>query len=359
MIGSSQAASVNPAVSRKVLRFVLGVTLATWFSQAFAWNLSFLTPLLAMMILATPMPAPRLKQAVGLVLALLIPMLGGTLLIPFLLHARWAGVLMVALALFYSFYFTARGGSPLLGTIVTVALTLTVTIGSVNADILILLIQGLAINAALAMVFVWLAHQFLPDLPVPDSARKAPPTKVQPSLPEARRNAMRAFCIVFPLALLFLFISASPGYTVVMIKVASMGQQATADKSREMGRSLMASTIWGGLGAIICWNILTIWPSLTLYTLLMALVAMLFGRRIFVDAKSPDEASMWSYALLTLIVILAPAVTDSFMSDGVSFWARILLFVLIAIYGNIAVAVFDAFWRPVRRSHSQPSVILS
>ena len=61
---------------------------------------------------------------------------------------------------------------------------------------------------------------------------------------------------------------------------------------------------------------------------------------------------MWSYALLTLIVILAPAVTDSFMSDGVSFWARMSLFILIAIYGNIAVAVFDAFWRPARRSPS-------
>ena len=55
---------------------------------------------------------------------------------------------------------------------------------------------------------------------------------------------------------------------------------------------------------------------------------------------------MWNYALLTLIVILAPAVTDSPVSDGVGFWSRVGLFVVIAVYGTIAVRVFDAFWPP-------------
>ena len=174
----------NLAASRRTLRFVLGLTLALWFSQSFAWDVAFLAPLLTMLILATPLPAPNLKQSVGLVLASLIPMLGGLMLLPFLVHARWAGVLMIGLALFYSFYFTARGGSALLGTIFTMALTLTVTIGSVSAEVLIMLIEALATNASIAMLFVWVAHKLLPDIPLSKNQSQVAlePEPVKPSV---------------------------------------------------------------------------------------------------------------------------------------------------------------------------------
>jgi hypothetical protein len=266
---------------------------------------------------------------------------------------------MVALALFYSFYFTASGGSPVLGTFITVALTITVTIGSVSIDALVLVVQALTINAAIAMLFVWLAHFLLPDLPAESSPAPQVDAPSKPPAHEARRNAFRAFCIVFPLALVFLFSSASAGYTVIMIKVAAMGQQATADKSRAMGRSLLLSTLWGGLGAIIGWNVMSVWPSLTLYVLLIALAGLLFGRQIFQVSKTPDEASMWSYALLTLIVILAPAVTDSPLTDGIGFWSRLFLFVVIAVYGNVAVAIFDAFWPPRHTRRVEPKTAAS
>ena len=47
-----------------------------------------------------------------------------------------------------------------------------------------------------------------------------------------------------------------------------------------------------------------------------------------------------------MLVILAPAVLDSPISSsaGTAFWSRLFLFVGIAVYGTIAVAVFDAFW---------------
>jgi hypothetical protein len=47
-----------------------------------------------------------------------------------------------------------------------------------------------------------------------------------------------------------------------------------------------------------------------------------------------------------MIVILAPAVLDVAFGSaaGSAFWSRLLLFILIALYGTGAVAVFDAFW---------------
>jgi hypothetical protein len=337
----------HPVAARRIMRLAMGTALALCFSQAINWPLSFITPALTMMILALPLPAPGLKKGLAFVVALLAPMIGGLVLLPFLEHARLAGILMVTLVLFYSFYFTARGGSPVLGMFMTVGLTLIVTVGSVNPTVLVALIKALAYSALFGIAFVWLAHLLLPDLPQDSNpAAGRPPPRPTPDLPEARRSALRSMLIVLPLVLAFLFMSGSPAYTVVMIKVASMGQQASADRSREMGRSLLRSTVWGGIAAIAAWYLLSMWPSLLLYVLLVGLAGLLFGRRIFHGPAVHADHSTWSYAFLTMLVIIAPSVLDSPMSSGAgtAFWTRLFLFMVIALYGTAAVAVFDAFW---------------
>jgi len=340
-------AAIHPAAARRILRLSLGTALALCYSQIANWPLSFITPVLTMMILALPLPAPGIRKGLVFVVALLAPMIGGLALLPFLEHARLAGILMVTLALFYSFYYTARGGSPILGMFMTIGLTLIVTVGSVNSAVLVALIKALAYSAFFGMAFVWLAHLLLPDLPRGTGpAAPLPPPPPRPALSEARRSALRSMLIVLPLVLAFLFMSGSPAYNVVMIKVASMGQQASADRSREMGRSLLTSTLWGGAGAIVAWNLLSAWPSLLFYTLLIALAGLLFGRRMFQGLAVYPDFSKWSYAYLTLVVLLAPAVLDSPLSNpaGTAFWSRLFLFGVIGAYGTLAVTVFDSFW---------------
>jgi len=144
--------------------------------------------------------------------------------------------------------------------------------------------------------------------------------------------------------LLFLFMSASPSYTVVMIKVASMGQQASADRSRQMGIGLLTSTLWGGLGAIVGWCVMGVWPSLVLFVLLTALAALIYGRWIFQGLAVHPRFSVMSYAFLTMLVVLAPALTDESGDAAAAFYSRLFLFGVIAVYGTVAVAAFDAFW---------------
>lgn len=344
---SSSHAQANIA-SRRILRLALGTALSLAFSQIAAWQLSFLAPVFTLVLLATPLPAPTLKSSIKLVFALLLPLVFGALvLLPFLEHLRPVGVLLVALALFYSFYFTSCGGAAVLGTFMTIGLTLVVTIGSVSIDMLSAVAQGVALGAIFGLIFVSIAHALLPDLRAgPASARANAPTPAKPEPREARRKALRALLITFPMTFLFLLSNASTSYVAVMIKVASMGQQASVDSSREMGRSMLESTLWGGLGAVIAWQLLSIWPALLLYSLLIGLAGLLFGPRIFQGQGMHPQFSMWSYAYLTMIVVLAPALLDSQSGSaaGAAFYSRLLLFVVIAVYGSIAVAVFDAFW---------------
>ncbi len=347
--------------SRRILRLALGTALSLAFSQIAAWQLSFLAPVFSLVLLATPLPAPTLKSGIKLVLALLLPLvLGALTLLPFLEHLRPVGVLLVALALFYSFYFTSRGGAAVLGTFMTIGLTLVVTIGSVSIDMLSAVAQGLALGAIFGLIFVSIAHALLPDLPAgAGSVGGSAPTPAKPEPKEARRKALRALLVTFPMTLLFLLSSASVSYVAVMIKVAAMGQQASVDSSREMGRSLLESTLWGGLGAVIAWQILSIWPALLLYSLLIGLAGLLFGPRIFQGQGMHPKFSMWSYAYLTMIVVLAPALLDSQSGSaaGAAFYSRLLLFVVIAVYGSIAVAVFDAFYPEKRCIERRKGVV--
>lgn len=338
---------MHPVAARRILRLALGTALSLWFSQVAGWPLSFVAPVLVLTILALPMPVPGLKAGIGFVIALLAPVTVGLGLVPVLQHARWSGIILLGLALYFSFYYTARGGSAVMGTFMTIGLTLVVTIGSVNGSLLLLLVQALALNAVIAIVFVWIAHAALPDLESvrPTRKKSSEPSPIPPAA-EARRRAFRSLLIVLPLTLVFLFVSGSPAYTAVMIKVAAMGQEANAAGSRAMARSLLSSTFWGGVAAIVAWNLMSIWPSLTLYTLLAGIAALLFGRRIFRAVAVFPDFSTWSYALLTMVVLLAPAVLDTPFSQSAdsAFWTRLFLFVVVALYGSAATAAFDVFW---------------
>ena len=262
------------------------------------------------------------------------------------------GMLLLMLALFWSFYFTAKGGSAVVGTLLTIGIALTTAVGTVSVDILLLLIKGVAFGAVVGILFVWISHWFFPDgLAGPVQAVGKPPAPPKPDLFDARWNAFRSLVIVAPIAVWFLFSSASTSYVPVMIKVAAMGQQASNEATRVAGRSLIMSTLIGGAGAIIGWQVLRIAPSLTLYVLVVALAGLVAGPRIFRGQAMGPDAGTWSYAYLTMIVILAPAVMDGIGGDaaGAQFVDRLIMFGLTTVYAVVAVYVFDAF-RPRNRT---------
>lgn len=331
--------------SRRILRLALGTSLAMGFSLMVNWPLSFLAAVFTLLILSMPLPAFTLKTGIKFVLALVVPAYAGLLLLPFLTYSRSAGVLMVVLALFGSFYYSARGGSPILGLFMTMAVTMVVTVGSISAEIMLMVVNAITIAAAVGIAFNFISHALIPDAPLPAGPAAAQGPATKPTAEAARRNAMRSMLVVLPIVIPFLFISSSASYIPVMIKVASMGQQATADDSRAMGWQQLESTFWGGIGAIIAWYVMGIWPTLLIFCLLIALACLIYGARIFQGAGMHPKAEMWSYALMTMVIVITPSVMDSAVGSAASsaFYTRLLIFVFIAIYGTLAVMVFDAF----------------
>jgi len=343
--------------SVRIFRMALGTALCMLFSQIVNWPMSFIAPVLTMFILALPLPALSLSSGVKFILVFVVAIYAGLLFLPFMLNQRMVGILLLALALYHSFYFTARGGSQIVGAFATVGLALVTSVGTVSTDAVLQLSGGLSVGAVFGVLFVWVAHAICPDsLARPESlpAQSAKPPPEKPDLEDARRSAFRSLAIVMPVILWFLLSSASASYAAFMIKVASMGQQAGIDQSRQVAKSLLVSTVIGGVAAIIGWQVLSIWPSLIMYVLLIGLAGLIMGSRIFAGPGMHPAGATWSYGFLTMIVVLAPAVLDtqSGAAAGSAFWSRLEMFVWATIYGTGAVFVFDALWRrkPVTES---------
>jgi hypothetical protein len=339
--------------NRRVLRLAFGTALSLWVSQAVGWSISYIAPIITMFLLAMPLARPKPKFFAVVVLAVVVSVYGSFLFLPLLLHQKAVGFLLLGLALFHSFYFSAKGGNAVVSTLITIGLAMTVAVGSVSVDALLAVASGLTVGAVVGAFIAFLSHAMLPDLPCDDQAatKKSAPTTIPLAL--ARRNAMRALVIVLPILLWFLVSVTSASNMAVMIKVSAMGQEAANQKARDAAKSLIMSTLIGGIGAIIAWNVLRIWPSLSLYTLLIGLAGLFFGPRIFAGRGLQPNGPTWSYAFLTMIVVLAPATLDGDFGSSADarFYDRLLMFVWATLYGVVAIYLFEAFW-PQRNSKS-------
>ncbi|MFT5141027.1 MAG: hypothetical protein ACI9H8_002112 [Lysobacterales bacterium] len=333
--------------NRRILRLAFGTAFSMWVSQAAGWSLSYIAPILTLSLLAMPISRPKLKFFIVVILALTVSIYGAFIFLPLLIHFKVVGLLILSLALFHCFYFTARGGTAVVGTLLTIGITVTVAVGTVSIDALIVVAQGVAFGALVGAVIAWLSHMFLPDplIPVTENS-SATPVKPVIELAVARRKAMRSLAVVLPVIIWFLLSSASIMNVAVMIKVAAMGQETSNEQVKDAGKSLIISTFAGGLAAVIAWQFLTVWPSLTIYTLLIAVASLIFGAKIFSGRGLYPDGATWSYALLTMIIVLAPAALDSQFgnSAGAGFYGRLLMLMGASMYGVGAVYVFDAFW---------------
>lgn len=338
---------MHPVAARRIFRLAVMTAFGLWLSQTVNWGVAFITPVLLSVLLALPLPAPSLKQCFVFLFALLMPLwLMSWLLLPLLTHQPLVGMFLLILACFWAFYYSASGGSPVLGVLMTIGLAIVAAIGSVSVDLLIAVDQAMTINAVIAIGLFWLAYLLFPDRPL-DGDRKAAPKPEPPPRQLAIRSAWRSTAIVLPVVVFFLFYAGSASYLLVMIKVASMGQQAENDQTKAAGKSLLMSTLVGGAGAIVMWAAMSAWPSLLNLVLLVALGGLLMGRRIFQGEALAAGADMWSYAFMTMLVIILPSVMDGMggSAAGAKFFDRISMVAWTTLYAVAAVSVFDAFWK--------------
>jgi hypothetical protein len=334
-----------PIAARRVFRLSLTVALALACGYGLQFPLPFLAPLFALLLTAAPAPPMGFKGLAGLILVVMITLGVGLLLIPMLLQYAVTGVLLVAVGLYLSAYLTINLGKGLVGTLLTVGITLISAAGTLSYPLAVAVIQALVLGVGLAIVCQWLVYPWFPEDAAPVAkAKSAPATAAQ-----SNWHALRASLIVLPAYLLAL---TNPSmYLPIIMKSVSLGQQSSLVSARDAGRELLGSTFLGGCFAILFWLMLGVAPDLWMFSWWMLLFGVYFASKLYGVIPSRHPASFWQNVPVTMLILLGSAVQDSANGKDVytAFAVRMGLFVAVTLYAWLAIAALE-HWRAGRRS---------
>lgn len=330
--------------AQRALRLAFGTALCTAASYGFALPLSFLSPVLAVLLLASmPRPLP-VKMALVLTLVAAFTTSLGLLLVPLLRYYPVCGVLLIGVGLFMVFTYGLRGGNVLIMTFLVIGMTMISAAGFASFELAMAVIGALVKGLLLAVVIVGLSHILFPE---PANSPTPPPA---PALPaeDVPRVAMRATLIVLPTFLLVLIDPAS--YLPIILKAVSLGQQSTTTRTHHAGRELLGSTLLGGLLAVLFWCALSLFVHLWMFFLWMLLFGLLVARKLYRLHPTQLTPGFWLNTLITMIILLGQSVEDSAAGKDVysAFAVRMGLFILVTLYSGVMMHLLVA-----RREHRQ------
>lgn len=331
---------IEAVIAARCFRLAFGVGLATLAAHALALPLGYMLPVVVLALLALPVPPPSAKAALILVLATVSTSLFGLLLGPVLEHVPVAGVLLSLSGVAVAVVIGARPGMAIIGTLMILSSTIIAVVAAQSSAAAVSLVKLLAIVMVGAVAVAHLAHAVFPE---PAGAAPSPPP------PPANLGwlALRTAIIMLPPLLLALSNPAS--YIMLLMKGASLAQQAERTATNRMAREMVGATAMGGAAALLLWNLLQLWPGLLLLTLGMTLATLLMARPLFGAVGSRFPADWWQFALLNMIILIGPAVADTASADNIqrTMLARLATFFALAAYAALAVYLLD---RPRHRA---------
>ena len=339
-----------PVGARRVFRLGAAMALALAGAYALSLPLPYIAPIFALMLGLKPTPPLSLKGLTGLVLLLLLTTGAGLLVVPLLVNYPFSGFLIVAAGVFLANHLSVNLGKGAVGSLLTVGLTMLTAAGLVSLALAQLVVTALVMGVLLAVLSHHLVHPFFPE-PGRPAGGAAPPTEEERT--PGAWIALRATLVVMPAY--FLALTNPAIYMPLIMKSVSLGQQGSITDARQAGRELLGSTFMGGLMAILFWMVLGIWTNLWIFAATMLLVGILVAARIYRVAPSRFSAPFWINAVVTMLILLGPAVEDTASGKDVykAFAVRMGLFIAVTLYAWAAVILLDLLRRRYLSSHPQ------
>jgi Protein of unknown function (DUF2955) len=325
---------------KAVLRLTLGLGLAVLVAYGFAFPIPFVVCLMSILVLCKP--GPPLPPAKALVIAVIFAALvaSGVLMVPVLEHYAWSGILLTG-AILYCVFFVGLASANPLTMVLVISFALIPVVGVADQAIVGRLSTTLAVGILIGALVSSVSNALFPDPPTRVAKR---PASALASRGVAHWIALRATVIVMPVFVLAL---TDPSfYVAAVMKTAALSQQAGDVDARSAGGELVGSTLMGALVAAVVWVGLSLHPSLWMLTFWMMGAALWTGSGIFGTRSTSFRPSFWSNALITMLILLGPAIEDSASGKSVfqASAVRTGLFVAVALYAWGAVWSLER-WR--------------
>jgi hypothetical protein len=346
-----------PLGARRVFRLSSCIALSLLIGYAMAMPLTFLAPIFALFIGLKPAPPIGFKGLAGLLLVVGLTLGMGLLLIPVLINYPFSAILIAALGIYFSFYLTVIAGKALVGTFLTVGVTLISAAGTADFALAVFIVQSLCLAIIVAVFCQWSVYFWFPEDPVSIDAKDVGTEKEKPvGNNNSNWIALRATLIVLPAYFIALINPAM--YLAIIMKSVSLGQQASSMQARDAGRELLGSTFMAGCFAILFWFMLDLVTSVWFFAGWMLLLSIYFTSKIYRIIPSRYPPSYWQNVAVTMLILLGPAVEDSANGKDVysAFAVRMGLFIAVTIYACFAVYLLELL-RYHRIQGKAPSVL--
>jgi len=328
------AALVADERAYRIVRFSLAATIATLVGYASGFALPFLVPVLASGFFAKPSPRPSLRTGLGLIVVISGASLSGLVLARVLLPYPHIFLLVAFLVLFRIFYLKAGGGSPLVVAFLLIGVTVIPIVALESMALGTAIAQALAAGSVMVIGTVFLTYGLMPDLPEWQARVAATAAAPVPSLSERTRTAMLSTGVVFPVFAVFYMLGWTSSLLVlVFIAMLSLVPSFTVGKAA--GQAMIVGNLIGGLGSLIFYNLLIVYPSFLFFLLLTVATGLIFGRAIYSGRPS---APLFATGFNTVMLMVGMSVAFEGTEAMAKFYTRIFQIMLAVGY------VVAAFW---------------
>lgn len=323
--------------SLRIVRYAVGVTVASAIAFGLQWPLFFLTPVLAAFFLSLPLPSPSFKQALDLFGYVLVAFALGLVFTLFLLPYPLIYTPLLGLALFHIYYLVNRGGPIMLALMCLIAVLILPMMALGHDALATGFTLYFVVSAGLSVLIYLLAHRFFPDPPAehPVLGRAG----FQKGYSQAATlAALKSTVAVLPIAVIFIVMGWA-GQILVMVFAAIFSLSPQVSKGQAAGVKSLISTLIGGAAAIVFYWLIVAVPEFHFFIALTFLTALVFGAAIF---SGTPIAQYLPSAFIALLILIGGS-----MGDGADFAGklvmRIVLISLATLYVVAALAVLDRF----------------
>lgn len=331
-----------PIGTRRCLRIAFGVIVASVLAYGAGQVLPYLTVLMVATLLAVPMQPPNFKQSTGLLFLMVITSFWGILLGPILIHVPSAGFLLMLLGVGLASALAVRPATLVLGSLIIVGSSIIAVFASKSSAGAVMVMQMMVAATALALVISQLAHGLFPeDQAEPQAASNQGAILLPPADHDAGWVGVRAALIMVVPILLAL---QNPGaYIMLLMKGALLARQVETASARTAGWELIGSTLVGGIGALILWGLIGLWPNLLILSLGFGIISFFIARWMYEVSPSRFSFDFWNNSLLTMIILIGPSVGDSQSGRDIdqAIFIRMAAFIALSLYAIALVHLLD------------------
>ena len=325
------------AISRKIMRYAIGMVVLFGIAFSYNWPLSFIIIIFGNMFLLGS--KPTFKFAFDFVYKFTIGALVGIFLGYFLLEYDLIYIPLIGLIMLYLYYADASIISPMLK-IALIIMVLVVPLFSIQspaigAHIGYLIVAG----AIISLLLTFVLFALIPDkeLSIQEKQNTHPAPAQNPTEMERFSVAIRTLIVVYPLIIIMFYFKLQSD-AVVLIYVGMYSTVPGFTKNLAIGKNMIVSCFAGGIIAFVIYELLVITPLFTFFLLLIFGVALWAGNELLTAGKYAIKVKSGFSAM---VIILSGAISSDEADAGGKLITRIFQITFVIVYMVIAFRLIE------------------